>query len=430
MEISELHSLFLRTSGVCIDTRNLLPSCMFFALKGENFNGNSYAQLALKKGASYVIVDEDILLPNSDRIVKVESVLCALQKMAKYHRQQLHIPIFGITGTNGKTTTKELLSLVISKKYSVTTTKGNFNNHIGVPLTLLSMTTETKFGIVEMGANHLGEIQFLCEIAQPNAGLITNVGKAHLEGFGSFEGVKKTKGELYDYLTKNNGQIFASLDSPDLQEMLRENKATGVIEYGLQKDNVRLEIDEESGILLNLRLGNGDCWKTQLVGDYNAQNILAAVAIGRYFGIEDKKIKDAIEQYIPTNARSQRIKTQHNTIILDAYNANPTSMSLAIQNFSKIPIVNKTLILGDMLELGKETQLEHENVLRLTKEKGLERVLLVGDIFCTLASENSYLTFKNTMELTAYLEKYPLLHQTVFIKGSRGIGLEKILSVL
>ncbi|MGL4956039.1 MAG: UDP-N-acetylmuramoyl-tripeptide--D-alanyl-D-alanine ligase [Bacteroidales bacterium] len=428
--ISHLYSIFLNSTGICIDSRSAFSQCLFFAIKGIHFNGNLYAGSALDQGAICVVIDdEDIDLP-SGKIVRVKNVLQTLQELALYHRQQLKIPILGITGTNGKTTTKELVSTVLAQKYEVVATKGNFNNHIGVPITILNMSNSTTFGVVEMGANHLHEIEFLCKIACPNVGLITNVGKAHLEGFGTFDGVKRAKGELFEYLKSHGGNVFVSTDNEDLIAMTRQYKLEKFEEYGLEKSKFTLEIDRESGVFLNLHEESGELWKTQLVGEYNAQNILAAIAIGRYFGVSDSQIKSAIEYYIPTNARSQRLKTERNVIILDAYNANPTSMNVAIQNFAKLSALNKTLILGDMLELGSDTLKEHKELLSVIGDFGIKNVMLVGANFCIAAKGTSYLSFTNSADLLIYLKEHILCNQMILVKGSRGVSLEEILPAL
>ncbi|RXQ97663.1 UDP-N-acetylmuramoyl-tripeptide--D-alanyl-D-alanine ligase [Ancylomarina salipaludis] len=429
MNISEIYTLFQKFSHVVTDSRNVVADSLFFALKGENFNGNKFALSTLEKGCRYAIVDEQAYVID-DRFILVDDVLTCLQNLAREHRRKLGIPILAITGTNGKTTTKELLNEVLKQKFKTSATQGNFNNHIGVPLTLLAMNSETEFGIVEMGANHPGEIKMLCEIAEPNYGLITNVGKAHLEGFGSFEGVKKTKKELYDYLAQNGGEVFVNCDNEHLMGMLNEQKA---ILYGNSEEAFSKArfLQAEPKLIIELRSPIGKLYiKTQLIGAYNFENVLAAVTLGRYFKIDEINIKEALESYTPSNNRSQLLKTENNVLFLDAYNANPTSMRAAIENFASMKMKNKFLILGDMLELGDESEKEHLNVLALLKEKELSDTLLVGNIFASLASDYKYKAFKGVEDLLEYLEKSDLKNKYILIKGSRGIKLEKTIEKL
>jgi UDP-N-acetylmuramoyl-tripeptide--D-alanyl-D-alanine ligase len=400
---------------------------MFFALKGSNFNGNTYAAEALEQGAEYAVVDENV--SKGARYLKVNSVLHALQELATYHRQYLCMPILAITGTNGKTTTKELVAATLSRKFRVAATHGNLNNHIGVPLTLLGMGESAQLGVVEMGANHPGEIANLCRIAQPNAGLITNVGKAHLEGFGSLESVKKTKGELYSYLSRHQRLLFCLDDSADLKEMLQEYDVQNAIMYGLREDNVRVDAGDGSNPFLSLRMANGDIWQTKLVGAYNAANVLAAVAIGRYFGVKEEDIRAAVESYEPQNHRSQLLQTAHNTIIVDAYNANPTSMAAAVANFAQLHADSKLLILGDMLELGRAAKGEHAQLLRLIMQEAFTEVYLVGEQFGRVA-EKPCLSFADSAALCEYLKRNKIKNRLILLKGSRGMQLEKALEYL
>jgi UDP-N-acetylmuramoyl-tripeptide--D-alanyl-D-alanine ligase len=399
---------------------------MFFALKGDSFNGNKYAAEAIQQGAAYAVVDEDTDAP-AEKVLRVGNVLKVLQELATFHRRYLNIPILAITGTNGKTTTKELIAAVLKQKFNIAATQGNLNNHIGVPLTLLGMDKSTQVGVVEMGANHLHEIAELCCIAEPNAGLITNVGKAHLEGFGSFEGVKKTKAELYDYLAKAGGQVFALSDSADLKEMLSKHGVQKVITYGIAEDKVSLA---ECAPFLALRMSNGEIWQTKLVGNYNAPNVLAAIAVGRYFAVEEIKIRQAIEEYAPQNNRSQLVKTAANTLVMDAYNANPTSMAASVSNFADMRAASKLLILGDMLELGQDAQAEHQKLVELLQQLELKNACLVGKNFCKAAEKSIYLTFENSGLLCEYIKKEPPKGCTILIKGSRGIQLEKVKELL
>lgn len=428
MSISELHRLFLESSGVCTDSRSIKENSLFFALKGASFNGNDFAQLALEQGANFAIVDEDIS-GNTERLIRVDNVLDTLQELASYHRTYLGIPILAITGTNGKTTTKELINAVLSCKYKITSTVGNLNNHIGVPLTLLSMNSQTQIGVVEMGANHPKEIMALCNIAKPNVGLITNVGKGHLEGFGSFDGVKKTKGELYDYLDKNGGQVFVLEDSEDLMEMVQQRHIKNPIAYGLKSSGVKVE-RKGSSPYLNLKMKDGELLNTHLIGTYNLPNILAAITVGNYFKVPYEESLEGIREYLPQNHRSQSIETGSNSLIMDAYNANPTSMRAAIENFSELEYPKKLLILGDMLELGKDSREEHEQILQLLKEKGLSNVYLVGREFSNLGVNSLYLKFEDVEQLCKYLENNKPKGNLILIKGSRSIHLERVLQML
>jgi len=429
MNISEIYTLFKKFPHVVTDSRNVVADSLFFALKGESFNGNKFALDTLEKGCRYAIVDEKSYAID-DRFILVDDVLTCLQDLAREHRRTLGIPILAITGTNGKTTTKELLNEVLKQKFKTSATQGNFNNHIGVPLTLLAMNAETEFGIVEMGANHPGEIKMLCEIAEPNYGLITNVGKAHLEGFGSFEGVKKTKKELYDYLAQNGGEVFINCENEHLMGMLNQQKT---ILYGNSEEAFSKArfLQAEPKLIIELRSPIGKLYiKTQLIGAYNFENVLAAVTLGRYFKIDEIDIKEALESYTPSNNRSQLLKTDDNVLFLDAYNANPTSMRAAIDNFAAMKMKNKVLILGDMLELGEESEKEHLYVLDLLKEKELSDTILVGNIFSSLASDYKYDAFKSVEDLLVYLEKSVLKNKYILIKGSRGIKLEKTIEKL
>lgn len=429
MENSKLYSLFKQYPIVVTDTRKIVPNSIFFALKGANFNGNKFAESAIEQGCKYAVVDEEEFAVN-DSCILVDDVLTALQDLAREHRRSLGIPILAITGTNGKTTTKELVNAVLSMKYKTFATQGNFNNHIGVPLTLLSMTDETEFGVVEMGANHPGEIKFLCEIAEPNFGIITNVGKAHLEGFGSFEGVKKTKKELYDYL-QGRGKVFVNCENDHLMGMLNDQE---IYSYGNSEnaDSKAKFLQAAPYLVLELRSPKiGKLYiKTKLIGGYNFENALAAVTVGRYFDIKESDIKVALENYEPSNNRSQLKKTEKNVLFLDAYNANPTSMGVAVNNFADLPMKNKLVILGDMLELGEDSEKEHQQLIDLLKERSLENVYLVGDVFSKVNTENQFKTFLTAEEVAAILEKEEVKNYYILIKGSRGIQLEKLVEKL
>ena len=429
MNVSEIYTLFRKYPIVITDSRKVVANSIFFALKGENFNGNKFALSTLEKGCRYAVVDEKEYAID-DRFILVKDVLTCLQNLSREHRRALKVPILAITGTNGKTTTKELVNEVLKKKFRTSATQGNFNNHIGVPLTLLAMNSETEFGIVEMGASHPGEIKMLCEIAEPNYGLITNVGKAHLEGFGSFEGVKNTKKELYDYLFANDGKVFVNCENEHLRGML--NKQEKVF-YGNSDEAFSKArfLQAEPKLIVEIRSVLGKLYiKTQLVGGYNFENVLAAVTLGRYFNIDEIEIKEALETYTPSNNRSQLMKTEKNVLFIDAYNANPTSMLAAIDNFAVMKMKNKFLILGDMLELGEESEKEHLYLLDLLDKKGLSDTLLVGNIFSNLISNYQFKAFKTVDDLIVYLEELDLKDKYILIKGSRGIKLEKLIEKL
>lgn len=429
MSIDEIYKLFLTHPTVSTDSRRIEKGCMFFALKGANFNGNKYAENALSQGAAYSIIDEAEYKQNEQTIL-VDDVLKTLQELASYHRKQLAIPILGITGTNGKTTTKELIAAVLAKKFKVSFTQGNLNNHIGVPLTLLSMNTDTEFGVVEMGANHLGEIAELCQIAHPNFGIITNIGQAHLEGFGSLEGVKKTKGELYQYISRKNGIVFYNSDNPILEELGKN--ICQRISYGKQNASFTgTPIQSPPFIHVKTNFTKGVLYlNTNLIGDFNFENILAAACIANYFDVDPLKIQEAIKNYQPNNNRSQLIKKGNLKIIMDAYNANPTSMTASIKSFLSSLSGENFLILGDMLELGKYSAAEHLKIIEMIPENLSENTFLVGTEFHKSGKDSSIKTFSNVNELTLFLETSPIKNGNILIKGSRGIQLEKILDVL
>ncbi|WP_372754082.1 UDP-N-acetylmuramoyl-tripeptide--D-alanyl-D-alanine ligase [Labilibaculum sp.] len=429
MQLSNIYSLFTEFPNVVTDTRKVVSNSLFFALKGENFNGNKFALSALDKGCKYAIVDEKEYAID-ERFILVENVLDCLQNLAREHRRHLNIPLLAITGTNGKTTTKELMHAVLTKKYNTVATVGNLNNHIGVPLTLLRMNKETEFGIVEMGANHPGEIRQLCEIAEPNFGIITNVGKAHLEGFGSFAGVRKTKKELYDFLFENKGTVFLNADNQYLAKMVNDQE---IVRYGNCEEAFSKAkfLQAEPYMIMELRSAIGKLYiKTKLIGAYNFENALAAVTLGRFFNIDEISIKKALEEYEPSNNRSQLKKTEKNVLFLDAYNANPTSMKAAIENFAAMSQCSKVLILGDMLELGADANKEHLELIKLLESKDLKNVILVGEVFTAVNTNPEFKTFKNTSDLIVDLEKGQLSNQYILIKGSRGIRLEQIIEKL
>lgn len=400
---------------------------MFFALKGDNFNGNKFAKDALDKGAKYAIVDEESVALN-DHYILVEDVLTSLQELANFHRNYLGIKIVALTGSNGKTTTKELIHAVLKKKYNTVATVGNLNNHIGVPLTLLSMTKDTEIGIVEMGANHLKEIEFLCSIAQPNYGYITNFGKAHLEGFGGIQGVIKGKSEMYDHLKGNNELIFVNAnDEKQLQQL---GDYTNVYSFG-STNTVNCKTELLSADPFVKTVYNEHIINSNLIGAYNFNNISAAITIGNYFDVTDLEIKDAIESYIPENNRSQIIEKVSNKIILDAYNANPSSMTVALENFSNLEANNKIAILGDMFELGNEAEIEHQYIAELANAKNIDHIFLVGGNFKKVNIESNKVTQCETFEdLKQTLNNLSITNSSLLIKGSRGMALERVLELL
>ncbi len=431
MQIPELYKLFLEHPSIQTDTRKLNTGDIFFALKGPNFNGNLFAQQAINKGAAYVIVDEEISITN-DRIIKVDEVLICLQNLAKHHRKRFFnlpsgrkIPFIAITGSNGKTTTKELIHEVLSTTYKTYTTQGNLNNQIGIPLTIFKIKDDAEIVIIEMGANHQKEIEAYCKFTLPTHGVITNCGKAHLEGFGSEAGVREGKGELFDYLKSNQGTAFIMNDYDYLKEMSKgiaeiktygthDAKVTGIV----KNSDGFLEVSITKGASINFI-------KTQLIGEYNLPNLLAAVAVGKYFNVPDEKIKSALENYIPSNSRSQLIKKDTNQIILDAYNANPTSMKAAIENFAKMPGENKVLLLGGMMELGAESIAEHQSILLLINKFKWKAVVLVGGDYHHL--NHAYINFVNSVQAKEWLQHQNFTNTQLLIKGSRSMQMEKVL---
>lgn len=425
MELSALYQIFLDCQLVTTDSRNCPEGSLFIALKGESFNGNAFAGKALETGCAYAIIDEpEYVVEGDQRYILVDDCLQTLQQLANYHRRQLGTRVIGITGTNGKTTTKELISAVLSQSHNILYTLGNLNNHIGVPSTLLRLKAEHDLAVIEMGANHPGEIKFLSEIVEPDCGIITNVGKAHLEGFGSFEGVIKTKGELYDFLRKKEGStVFIHHDNAYLMNIAG---GLNLIPYGTEDDlYVNGRITGNSPYLtFEWKAGkDGETYQvqTQLIGEYNFPNALAAITIGLFFGVEAAKINEALAGYTPQNNRSQLKKTNDNTLIIDAYNANPTSMMAALQNFRNMEVPHKMLLLGDMRELGAESAAEHQKIADYIKECDFEEVWLVGEQFA--AAEHSFKTYPNVQEVIKELETNKPKGYTILIKGSNGIRL-------
>jgi len=425
MTIEQLYDIYRQYPSVQTDTRKLKKGDLFFALKGPNFNGNQFAAAALKAGSAYAIVDEAPATPDS-RIIVVGDVLTTLQQLAKHHRQQFNIPFIAITGSNGKTTTKELVHAVLSSSYITYTTQGNLNNHIGIPLTILSIKYDAQMAVIEMGANHLREIAGYCEYALPTHGIITNIGKAHLEGFGSLEGVRKGKGELYDFLRDHNGTVFTMWDYDYLQPMTKG--ISMVVKYGTSSAADIVGTVKQSEPFLSVSVSKGASLpviQTQLVGAYNLPNVLVAVTAGKFFNIPDEKIKTAIENYTPSNSRSQLIEKDGNKFILDAYNANPTSMRAAIENFARIQAPQKVLMLGGMAELGNDSLQEHETIIDLIKQYTWKEVLLVGGDF--LKINHPYKKMLNASEAAAWFREQQFRDTYFLIKGSRSMQMEKVL---
>jgi len=440
ISISDLYEIYKSSPQVQTDTRQLKKGDLYFALKGPNFNGNEFALQALEQGAAYAIVDEavDASADLQERIIYVEDVLSSLQALAKFHREQFTIPFIAITGSNGKTTTKELVAAVLSSHYKTYTTKGNLNNHIGVPITLLSIQKDAQFAIIEMGANHLKEIESYCSYTMPTHGLINNCGKAHLEGFGGEEGVRKGKGELYDYLKIHNGTVFIN---SDLDYLVKMSQGIGaVISYGTSSGQLQAkefngltnEQNANDFLALEITASSQDAIvhkiiKTQLVGAYNLPNILAAISIGLAFEVPVTKIMTAIENYTPTNSRSQLIEWKNNKVILDAYNANPSSMQLAIENFVKINAAKKIICIGGMRELGKESQAEHQALIEQIKAAHFEKVILVGKEFENC--QHAFTYFENSALAKNWLDQENFSGHFFLIKGSRGIQMEKMIAL-
>ena len=434
MTVEEIYSILQKCTGVTTDSRKCGPGLMFFALKGERFDGNEFVRGALEQGCPYAVMDNaDLYDAHDSRMILVDNVLDTLQKVAAFHRRQLGTPVIGITGTNGKTTTKELTNAVMSSTFNVFCTQGNLNNSIGVPLTVLGLKPEHEFAIVEMGASHPGDIKELVEVSQPDFGLITNVGKAHLLGFGSFEGVKRTKGELYDWLRGHGGTAFVNRDNEHLQQMCQ---GLPLIEYGKPGQDgllVEGEVLECNPFVKFRWRSKGGEWhtvQTNLIGAYNVDNALAAITVGLHFGVSEDKASAAVAGYQPQNNRSQLTETGRNHLVVDAYNANPTSMAAAIDNFRMIKAQDKMLILGDMRELGEVSQTEHRHIVELLKESGFTQVWLVGEEFAKAAQGSGYRLFPDVDAVNTALTSEPVNGKTILIKGSNSIGLTKTLTNL
>lgn len=436
MNTEQLYQHYLQHPLVCTDTRQIQPGCMFFALKGEHFNGNQFAAQALEAGAALAVVDDPSVAAD-ERFILVDDVLMALQNLARYHRRQLPIPFIGITGTNGKTTTKELLYAVLSQRFKTQATQGNLNNHIGVPLTILSLSAQTEMAIIEMGANHIKEIEFLCSIAQPTHGLITNVGKAHLEGFGSFEGVKATKGELYEYLSKTEGVAFINSDNHFLVAMSREREVEREVFYGISAGNFVCGKLQKTAPYLEVawhRQGmefddSPHIAQSNLTGTYNVENILAAICLGSYFGLSPEEINQGITSYQPRNNRSQLTQTASNTLICDYYNANPSSMAVALENLEMAEASKKVLILGDMFELGSESETEHQVIVEKAEALPADQHIFIGAEFYKFRN-NAGSFYRDTQEAYQALKEKPIKDSLILIKGSRGMKLETLVELL
>ncbi|SDX98357.1 UDP-N-acetylmuramoyl-tripeptide--D-alanyl-D-alanine ligase [Flavobacterium degerlachei] len=427
MDINYIHSLFLKCNSVSIDTRKIEANSLFVAIKGERFDANTFANEALIKGASFVVIDDKSFYID-ERTILVEDSLVALQELAKFHRKYLKLPIIALTGSNGKTTTKELIHVVLSKKYNTKATVGNLNNHIGVPLTLLSFNSETEIGIVEMGANHKKEIEFLCELANPDYGYITNFGKAHLEGFGGVAGVIEGKSELYHYLASNDKLAFVNLEDPIQVE---RSKSLRRYSFGLNNEAADLEIKSIKAdpfvevSYSDITIGS------HLIGLYNANNVNAAIAIGKYFEVDDRSIKEALESYIPENNRSQLVSKGTNEIILDAYNANPSSMAVAIENFLQLAKSSKVMILGDMFELGDESQKEHKELINSLLKEDAVLCFFIGSAFYSNKIDKNNFHFHDSFDsFSDFLKENKIENSTILIKGSRGMALERTLGFL
>ena len=427
MDIKYIHSLFLKCNSVSIDTRNIKSNSLFVAIKGDRFDANTFATSALEKGASYVLIDDDSCFID-ERTILVDDCLIALQELAKFHREYLNLPIIALTGSNGKTTTKELILVVLSKKMKAKATVGNLNNHIGVPLTLLSFTSETEIGIVEMGANHKKEIEFLCELARPDYGYITNFGKAHLEGFGGVEGVIQGKSEMYHYLSSKDKTVFINLEDAI---QVKKSKSLNTYTFGINKEEAAVNITDVKANPF-VEISYSDLFiKSHLIGLYNANNINAALAIGKYFGVPDCDIKEALEGYIPENNRSQLVSKGTNQIILDAYNANPSSMMVAIENFLQLENPNKIMVLGDMFELGDESLQEHKAIIAMLSSEENVKCYFIGSAFYQNRTlQGNFYFYESFEKFSNDLPRARFVNSTILIKGSRGMALERTLELL
>jgi len=426
MSIQDLHELFMKSSGVVTDSRKIKNNCIFFSLQGSNFNGNQFAKSAIENGAMYAVIDEEKYFENKENYILVDNSLATLQQLANFHRKKVKTKIIGITGSNGKTTTKELINSVLKTHFKTYCTKGNLNNHIGVPLSLLEISDNTEFAVIEMGANHIGEIELLSKIAEPNYGYITNFGKAHLEGFGSEEGVIKGKSELYEFIIESSGFIFYNSDDEKQKNILSNYKKK--FGFGKEASDLNYLVKAENpNIIIEV---NNNTFKSTLFGNYNIPNVISAISIGLFLGVPIEKVKNGISDYISSNNRSQVLKINSNNVILDAYNANPSSMLLAIKAFQNAELENKVLILGDMFELGRDENKFHQEIVDYCNNLDIERVFLVGEIFSKTNYSNKFISSHNYIELSNNKEFKEIKHSSLLIKGSRGVELEKILDYI
>lgn len=428
----QLYQVYLKHPTVSTDTRTISEGCLFFALKGDNFDANTFAEQALAQGAAYAIIDNEQFAV-SDKCLLVADVLSSLQDLAKHHRSQLNIPVIGLTGSNGKTTTKELIRAVLAERFKTFATKGNLNNHIGVPLSILSMQSDVEIAVIEMGANHQKEIEFLCEIAQPTHGLITNVGMAHLDGFGGFEGVKKGKAELFAYLKAHHGFAFINRNNPYLLEMSSKADLNKVVYYGTEEENAVSGNLKHSDPLIEFEwttAGKNYSAKANLTGTYNFENILAAICIGNFFELSAEQINNGLANYFPNNNRSQLTKTENNTVICDFYNANPSSMTAALNNLESLNAPHKTAIIGDMFELGPEAPEQHKLVAELASKNKIDNLIFIGKNFNEYKESLNGLFFSTPAEAKDYLQSNPPKNSLVLLKGSRGMALEQLLPLL
>ncbi|WP_316816716.1 UDP-N-acetylmuramoyl-tripeptide--D-alanyl-D-alanine ligase [Pedobacter nyackensis] len=427
-----LYQHYLKHPTICTDTRSIANGCLFFALKGDKFDANTFAAQALNEGAAYAIIDNESY-KTDERCILVPDVLTALQDLAKHHRSQLNIPVVGLTGSNGKTTTKELVNAVLSQKYKTFATKGNLNNHIGVPLSILSLTQETELAVIEMGANHQKEIEFLCGIAQPTHGLITNIGMAHLDGFGGFEGVKKGKAELFAYLKNHEGIAFINRNNPYLMEMREKTDLNKVVYYGTESsDTVSGELLKSDPFIELSWSSKAGSFQTEihLTGAYNFENILAAICIGQFFEVSPAAVNAGLSGYQPNNNRSQITKTATNTVICDFYNANPSSMAAALANIELLNSTHKTVIIGDMFELGDESAAQHQYIIEQTERLHIDTLIFIGKHFYEVKQTHKGFFFATPAEAHAFLSENPVTNSLVLLKGSRGMALEQLLPLL
>lgn len=430
--IQSLYQRFLNHPIICTDTRSIVKGCLFFALKGDKFDANTFAAQAISEGAAYAIIDNDIY-DTDEHCILVPDVLTTLQDLARHHRNQLNIPVIGLTGSNGKTTTKELINAVLSRKYITFATKGNLNNHIGVPLSILSITAKTEIAVIEMGANHQKEIEFLCDIAKPTHGLITNIGMAHLDGFGGFEGVKKGKAELFSYLKKHQGFTFVNRNNPYLMEMREKTGLDEVIYYGSESNNTISGALLQSDPFIELSwVSEQGTFQTEvhLTGTYNFENILAAICVAHYFKVSSDDINAGLSQYSPNNNRSQITKTATNTIICDFYNANPSSMTAALNNIEQLSSNHKTVIIGDMFELGAESATQHQLIIEQAEKLHVDTLIFIGKHFQEVQQLHKGHFFATPDEARSYLTNHPIISSLVLLKGSRGMALEQLLPLL